>query len=465
MQIKTSLINLRKQSPLVHAITNSVTSSRVADIILSTGARPMMSDFSMEAQEITKNSQALLINLGMLNEDKMKAIRLSLKTANENSIPVVLDPVGVASSKVRRDFANELLENYKFNVIRGNYNEINYLVNKVEFTGVDSQNEDENLKEKTFKDLAIKLNEKTKAVILISGKYEIIADSSKVFSIPGGNNLLRKITGAGDMETGIIASLLAKPLSSFKAATMAGIFLRQIASQCEKNKSINSQDIIIAMGKLDEFEGKATILESPYELKEGLVYGLDPGNNLLKIKNALKGGMNIYQIRDKEADDETLGKKVLKIRETMKDFPCLLVMNDNLKVAKKYDLAVHLGQEDELISTARKELGRNKIIGATAKNLKEAIIAENMGASYIGSGAFFKTQTKDDAQIISLEDLKDIIDGVTIPVYPIGGINLKNLSYFKEIKLSGVCMSSAIFSEDQNKIENIVKNIRKKLKK
>ena len=88
-----------------------------------------------------------------------------------------------------------------------------------------------------------------------------------------------------------------------------------------------------------------------------------------------------------------------------------------------------------------------------------------MGASYIGSGAFFKTQTKDDAQIISLEDLKDIIDGVTIPVYPIGGINLKNLSYFKEIKLSGVCMSSAIFSEDQNKIENIVKNIRKKLKK
>ena len=112
MQIKTSLINLRKQSPLVHAITNSVTSSRVADIILSTGARPMMSDFSMEAQEITKNSQALLINLGMLNEDKMKAIRLSLKTANENSIPVVLDPVGVASSKVRRDFANELLKNY-----------------------------------------------------------------------------------------------------------------------------------------------------------------------------------------------------------------------------------------------------------------------------------------------------------------------------------------------------------------
>lgn len=335
MQIKTSLINLRKQSPLVHAITNSVTSSRVADIILSTGARPMMSDFSMEAQEITKNSQALLINLGMLNEDKMKAIRLSLKTANENSIPVVLDPVGVASSKVRRDFANELLKNYKFSVIRGNYNEINYLVNKVEFTGVDSQNEDENLKEKTFKDLAIKLNEKTKAVILISGKYEIIADSSKVFSIPGGNNLLRKITGAGDMETGIIASLLAKPLSSFKAATMAGIFLRQIASQCEKNKSINPQDIIIAMGKLDEFEGNATILESPYELKEGLVYGLDPGNNLLKIKNALKGGMDIYQIRDKEADDETLGKKVLKIREIMKDFPCLLVMNDNLKVAKK----------------------------------------------------------------------------------------------------------------------------------
>lgn len=461
MKISYNLKDLREKAPLVHIISNSVTSDRVADLSLLIGSSPMMTDYSKEVAEITEKSSALVLNMGMLNDDKVEAIKISAKIANENKIPIVLDPVGVSSSKLRRDLAKYLIKNFKFNVIRGNFNEINYLVNGKTFTGVDSKDAD--FTQNDFINLAIKLNEKTGATILVSGKYEIIANSHMVISICGGDENLKKITGLGDMESAMIGSLLASPMSNLKACVLSSIFLRQIAKKNIRNNSITALDIIKNMQIIDEIKGEVDVLVPTYKFKEPTLYGISEGDKVLKIKNAVKGGMRIYQLRDKFADEYKLGEKIINIKKEIGE-ECLFILNDNLKLAKKYNVALHLGQDDERVSTARKVLGRDKVIGATAKTSELAIEAENMGASYIGTGAFFKTETKKDASMISLENYKDIRDSVLIPVFPIGGVKRENLDFFSGVDIPGICMSKGIFSLKENEVEENVREIINKLK-
>ena len=237
MKIKCNLKKLRDKAPLIHIISNGVTRGRVADFVLSIGASPMMAEYSKEVSEITKKSLALVLNMGMLNEDKIEAIKIAGKTAKENNIPTVLDPVGVASSKIRRNLAKYLLDNFKFNVIRGNFNEINYLVGGQAFAGIDSR--DKNLSEEDFIELALRLNEKTGATVVVSGKYEVIANSHMLISIPGGHDDFRKISGLGDMESAMIGSLLATPMSNLKACAISAIFLRQLAREVIADGSLS----------------------------------------------------------------------------------------------------------------------------------------------------------------------------------------------------------------------------------
>lgn len=461
MKIKANLKNLRDKSPLVHIISNSVTRARVADFVLSIGASPMMAEYSKEVAEITKKSSALLLNMGMLNEDKIQAIKISAKVAEENNIPLVFDPVGVASSKLRMDLAKDLLHNFKFNVIRGNFNEINYLARGKTFTGVDSR--DENLSREDFIDIALELQEKSGATVVVSGKYEVIANSHLLISIPGGDENLKKITGLGDMESAMITSLMAAPMSNLKACAIAAIFLRQLGKSVIRDNRVNAQDIISEMQGIDEISGDIEILSPSAKFNKPILYGISEGHDLWKIKNAVKAGMRIYQLRDKFVDEDELGEKILNIKSEI-DGKCLFILNDNLKLAKKYGTALHLGQEDEKISRAREVLGRDEIIGATAKTVKLGIEAENMGASYIGTGAFFETETKKDASRITLESFKEIREALLIPVFPIGGISKDNLDFFTELDLEGLCMSRAIFSVREDEVEKNVREIIEKLK-
>lgn len=460
MKIKCNLKKLRDKAPLVHIISNGVTRGRVADFVLSIGVSPMMAEYSKEVSEITKKSSALVLNMGMLNEDKIEAIKIAGKTAKENNIPTVLDPVGVGSSKIRRNLAKYLLDNFKFNVIRGNFNEINYLVGGQASTGIDSR--DKNLSEEDFIELAVKMNEKSGATVVVSGKYEVIANSHMLISIPGGHDDFRKISGLGDMESAMIGSLLATPMSNLKACAISAIFLRQLAREVIADGSIKAQDIISKVQKLEEISGEIEILSPSYKFKKPSLYGISDGNDLMKIKNAARAGMKIYQLRDKISDEALLGEKILKIKKEIEE-DCLFILNDNLKLAKEYKTSLHLGQDDEEISLARRILGRDPIIGATAKTPELAIEAENMGASYLGSGAFFETETKRDASMISLETYEEIRDSILIPAFPIGGINLENLDLFKGVEIPGLCMSSGIFSLDENEVEKNVREIIKKL--
>lgn len=105
---------------------------------------------------------------------------------------------------------------------------------------------------------------------------------------------------------------------------------------------------------------------------------------------------------------------------------------------------IHIGQDDLPALIVRKQIGTNKILGVSVHNLEEALQAKRDGADYVGVGAIFPTETKNDATNITLDKLQEICSNIDIPVVAIGGITIDNVSKLKNINIAGVAVVSAI---------------------
>ena len=164
------------------------------------------------------------------------------------------------------------------------------------------------------------------------------------------------------------------------------------------------------------------------------------------VELAIKGGVKVVQLREKNCDGKNffeVGQKIKKITEKNK-IP--LIVNDRVDIAMAIDAeGVHVGQNDLPCKVVRKILGEKKIIGVSCSTIEQAIQAENDGANYIGVGAIFETSTKTDAKIVSIETLKKIREKIKIPIVAIGGINKKNLPQIKNF-IDGAAVVSAIIS-------------------
>lgn len=199
-------IRLENDNKTIHCLTNPITINDMANVILSLGQSPIMADNPREVTEITKKSSALLINLGNIQDYRIDSIKKACGTANQVNIPIVLDLVGVSASKLRLDFVLELLKNYKFDLIKGNYSEIYSLHKKETSTaGVDSKDLDRNKIIEISKDL----NKMYKSIMLVSGKNDIVLNEKETYMLSNGDKRLKKITGTGCILGAISASTLA----------------------------------------------------------------------------------------------------------------------------------------------------------------------------------------------------------------------------------------------------------------
>ena len=197
---------LKEKEPLIHAITNPISINQCANAVLALGARPMMAEHPREVGEITSTAGALLLNLGNITDVRMESMKISLSAAKRAKVPVVLDAVGTACSKLRRDFTFELLSISAPDVIKGNYSEIAALaLDDYRSSGVDA---DETFTEQRAAEYAVKLAKKYGNTVLASGKTDIVTDGRKIALIKNGVPRLGKITGTGCMLGVICASLL-----------------------------------------------------------------------------------------------------------------------------------------------------------------------------------------------------------------------------------------------------------------
>lgn len=173
---------------------------------------------------------------------------------------------------------------------------------------------------------------------------------------------------------------------------------------------------------------------------------------LRRVRSALEGGVTILQLREKNRTTREYIDLAVKVHEITKEYNVPLIIDDRVDVMLAADAeGVHVGAEDMPVSTARKLIGKDKILGATAKTVEAARKAYEDGADYLGVGAIYPTTTKVKTVLTSTETLKDITKAVPIPVNAIGGLNKDNLDVLKGIDIKGVCAVSAIMKADSPK--------------
>lgn len=169
---------------------------------------------------------------------------------------------------------------------------------------------------------------------------------------------------------------------------------------------------------------------------------------------ALKGGVTLLQLREKERSAReylALAEKVLPLAH---EYGVPLLIDDRIDVAIAAGAdGAHVGQNDIPVSDARRMLGKGKIVGATAKTPEQAIAAFRQGADYIGAGAVYQTSTKTDTWRISAKTIRGIACAVPIPVNAIGGLNRGNLGILSDTGIAGVCVVSALMKAENPELE------------
>lgn len=251
--------NIKKDPAMVHCITNYVTINDVANMILASGASPIMADDPLEVCEITKMCDSLVINIGTLKQNTVKSMLLAGKQANESGKLIVFDPVGVGASKFRKETAMKLLREVHFDVIRGNISEIKTLCESNDNSyGVDADKDDavtkDNLEEviRMAKDMAKEVD----AVIVITGKTDLVTDGKKVYCIRNGVPQMSRITGTGCMLDGVIAGFIGSNKDRVLDAATAAVSVMGICGEYAKEKATGTGTFKVhlmdAMSNIDE---------------------------------------------------------------------------------------------------------------------------------------------------------------------------------------------------------------------
>lgn len=172
------------------------------------------------------------------------------------------------------------------------------------------------------------------------------------------------------------------------------------------------------------------------------------------IEEALKGGVTMLQLREKNASGKEFLEKAIKLRELTKKYNVKFIINDRVDIAMLCDVdGVHVGQSDIPANKVRELIGEDKIVGVSARTVEEALTAKENGADYLGVGAMFTTRTKLDAKSVSIEKLKEIKEVIKLPVVAIGGLSLSNIDKLKECNVDGYAVVSAILGAENIKLE------------
>ena len=173
---------------------------------------------------------------------------------------------------------------------------------------------------------------------------------------------------------------------------------------------------------------------------------------LFRIEEALKGGAMLLQLREKEKTTREYIELAQKVHNITRKYNVPLIIDDRVDVALAINAeGVHVGQSDMPVFVARKLMGEDKIVGATAKTVPQAEEAFRQGADYLGVGAIYPTTTKVKTVLTSTQTLSQICDAVPIPVNAIGGLNKDNIDVLKGIAIAGICVVSAIMKAESPK--------------
>jgi thiamine-phosphate pyrophosphorylase len=162
---------------------------------------------------------------------------------------------------------------------------------------------------------------------------------------------------------------------------------------------------------------------------------------------ALRGGVDVVQLRDKELGDAGLVAAARVFRRVCDDHGALFVLNDRPDLVEACGAdGVHVGQDDAPLAAARAAVGADRLVGVSTGSPAE--MAAAAGADYLGVGTVFSTPTKVDGEVVGLELVRAAAASVTVPWFAIGGIDLANVGLVAAAGARGVAVVRAIRDAD-----------------
>ena len=174
----------------------------------------------------------------------------------------------------------------------------------------------------------------------------------------------------------------------------------------------------------------------------------------------ISGGAKTIQLRDKLHSKKELLPIAQRLRELCAEHNVLFIVNDYLDIALVAEAdGLHLGHDDLPIEAARKLLPMDKILGCSTTTVDQAIAAESDGADYIAVGSIYPTPSKETAEVVGLDRLRQIRQAVTSPLVAIGGITSDNAAEVIAAGADAVAVISAVLqAEDAEKATRQITN-------
>lgn len=223
---------VRKHSPLIHNITNYVVMNNTANGLLAVGASPVMAHSVEEVAEMASIASAVVLNIGTLEPEWVKAMLIAGKSALAKHTPIVFDPVGAGATTYRTNVCKQIIEECQPAIIRGNASEIMALCNAgIKTKGVDSTDSSE-----SALDSAKKLAKQANAIVVISGQTDYITDGENVQTVENGNPMMARVTGMGCTATAVVAAFAAVNPNMLEAA-VHGMAIMGIAGEIASGRS------------------------------------------------------------------------------------------------------------------------------------------------------------------------------------------------------------------------------------
>ena len=235
---------IRKQRPLVHMIPNSVTVSLCTDGLSALGARPLMAKAPEEMEEIVSYADALVVNMGQPDAEKLKAAEIALRTAEKRKMPIVWDPVGAGASRYRKEACQKLLCLPWTGIVKGNRSEIAALQTELlPHHGIDAVGE-----------VVVQYHAEDQRIWAVSGKEDVVFSKEEHWHLSHEEGKKLILTGTGCLTGAVMGACHAVEEDPMVAAMAAFVIMASAGREAGKQCGYGSQKtaLLDALTKVSE---------------------------------------------------------------------------------------------------------------------------------------------------------------------------------------------------------------------
>jgi thiamine-phosphate pyrophosphorylase len=167
------------------------------------------------------------------------------------------------------------------------------------------------------------------------------------------------------------------------------------------------------------------------------------------VQDALRSGVDVVQVREKEMPDAKLLDWARTVRRWTRETGTLLIMNDrpDLAVLCEAD-GVHVGQDELSVADVRRIVGPRMLVGVSTHEVEQARRAVLDGADYLGVGPVFRSGTKSFESLAGLDYVRQVAAEIALPWFAIGGIDESNVAAVLEAGATRIAVSGALSNAD-----------------